>query len=70
MTAMAQIIAMNDDWRDDQEEEIIATGIPPSNDLESAIVGSFTAGILPPGPYTDDRIARFTRISAAHCALP
>jgi hypothetical protein len=39
-----QLIAMNYDWRDTQEAEIIATGIPPSNDLESAIVGNFTAG--------------------------
>jgi hypothetical protein len=39
-----QLVATNYDWRDTQEAEIIATGIPPSNDLESAIVGSFTAG--------------------------
>ena len=39
-----QLIAGNDNWRDTQEAEIIATGIPPSNDLESAIVGNFTAG--------------------------
>ena len=39
-----QLVAVNDNWRDTQEAEIIATGIPPSNDLESAIVGSFTAG--------------------------
>ena len=39
-----QLIAMNNNWRDDQEDQIIATGIPPSNDLESAIVGNFTAG--------------------------
>ena len=41
------LIASNDDWRSDQETEIIATGIPPSNDLESAIVGN-----LQPGNYT------------------
>jgi hypothetical protein len=39
-----QLIAVNDNWRDTQEDEIIATGIPPSNDLESAIVGNLTAG--------------------------
>jgi len=33
----------NDDWRSDQEAEIIATGIPPSNDLESAIVATLPA---------------------------
>ena len=37
----------NDNWRDTQEAEIQATGIPPSNDLESAIVAT-----LQPGPYT------------------
>ena len=40
-------IASNDDWRSDQEKQIIATGIPPSNDLESAIVHDLT-----PGNYT------------------
>ena len=39
-----QLVAVNDNWRDTQEAEIIATGIPPSNDLESAIVGNFAAG--------------------------
>ncbi len=43
------LIVSNDNWRDDpaQEAEIIATGIPPSNDLESAIVRD-----LAPGNYT------------------
>jgi hypothetical protein len=41
------LIASNDNWRSDQEAEIIATGIPPSNDLESAIVRNLT-----PGNYT------------------
>jgi hypothetical protein len=41
------LIASNDNWRSDQEAEIIATGIPPSNDLESAIVQN-----LAPGNYT------------------
>jgi hypothetical protein len=43
------LIASNDDWRDNplEESEIIATGIPPSNDLESAIVRN-----LAPGPHT------------------
>jgi len=41
------LIAANDDWRSDQEAEIIATTIPPSNDLESAIVRNLT-----PGNYT------------------
>ena len=37
----------NDNWRDTQEAEIQATGIPPTNDLESAIVAT-----LAPGAYT------------------
>jgi hypothetical protein len=41
------LIAINYDWRDTQEAEIIATGIPPANDLESAIVRD-----LSPGNYT------------------
>ena len=41
------LIASNYDWRDTQEAEIIATGLPPSNNLESAIVRD-----LAPGPYT------------------
>ena len=38
------LIAVNDNWRSDQEAEIIATTIPPSNDLESAIVRTLPAG--------------------------
>jgi autotransporter-associated beta strand protein len=37
----------NDNWRDTQESEIIATGRAPGNDLESAIVAD-----LAPGAYT------------------
>ena len=37
----------NNDWRDTQEAEIQATGIPPINDLESAILVT-----LNPGAYT------------------
>ena len=33
------LIALNDDWKDTQQAEIQATGIPPSDDRESAIVG-------------------------------
>ena len=37
----------NDNWRSTQEAEIIATGIPPTDNLESAIVAT-----LNPGAYT------------------
>jgi N-acetylneuraminic acid mutarotase len=41
------LLASNDNWRTTQETEIIGTGIPPANDLESAIVQT-----LVPGSYT------------------
>jgi hypothetical protein len=41
------LLAENDNWRSDQEADIIATTVPPSNDLESAIVGPAL-----PGNYT------------------
>jgi hypothetical protein len=37
------LIHSNDNWRSDQEAEIIATTIPPGNDLESAIVATLPA---------------------------
>jgi hypothetical protein len=40
-------IASNNNWRDTQEDAIKATGIPPVNDLESAIDATLT-----PGNYT------------------
>ena len=45
--AEGQSLALNDNWRDTQESEIADTTIPPSNDLESAIVRT-----LDPGAYT------------------
>jgi hypothetical protein len=41
------LIFQNDDWRSDQEQQIIDTTIPPSDDREAAIVAT-----LPPGNYT------------------
>ena len=40
-------IATNDNWKDTQQAEIEATGIPPSDDRESAILAT-----LVPGAYT------------------
>jgi len=40
-------VISNDDWRDTQEQEIIDSTVPPTNDLESAIVAT-----LNPGAYT------------------
>lgn len=41
------LLAANDNWRTTQEAEIIATGVPPSHNLESAIVQT-----LPASNYT------------------
>lgn len=41
------LIQSNDNWKSNQQAEIQATGIPPPNDLESAIVAT-----LEPGAYT------------------
>ena len=38
------IVASNDNWKDNQETEIVATGLAPSNDLESAIVATLSPG--------------------------
>ena len=40
-------IASNDNWQDSQRTQIINSGFPPSNDLESAVVAT-----LAPGAYT------------------
>jgi uncharacterized delta-60 repeat protein len=41
------LLGSNDDWRSNQEQEIIDTTIPPSDDREPALIA-----ILNPGPYT------------------
>jgi hypothetical protein len=41
------LIYVNDDWRSNQMQEIVATSLAPSNDLEAAIVAT-----LQPGSYT------------------
>ena len=42
-----QVLGSNDDWRDSQEAAIIASGVPPGNEREAAIVET-----LQPGNYT------------------
>jgi hypothetical protein len=42
------IIGTNDNWKDSQQAEIAATGLAPTNDLESAILLTLPA----PGSYT------------------
>jgi hypothetical protein len=41
------LLRANDNWKTDQKAEIEATGVPPTSDLESAVVQT-----LPPGNYT------------------
>jgi hypothetical protein len=41
------VVGFNDNWRTTQQTAIINTGVPPTNDAESAIVTSFS-----PGAYT------------------
>jgi uncharacterized protein YkwD len=45
--ANAGVLAFNDNWRSTQQNAIINTGVPPTDDAESAIVTSFS-----PGSYT------------------
>ncbi len=45
--AQGALISSNDNWMDDQQDEIEATGLAPQNDLESAILEA-----LNPGAYT------------------
>jgi plastocyanin len=41
------LVKSNDNWKESQQAEIEATGIPPANELESAIKAA-----LPPGAFT------------------
>jgi uncharacterized delta-60 repeat protein len=58
----ARVLARNDDWRATQEAEIIASGLPPTADTESAVVltlqpGSYTAVIRGKGGSTGTAVA-------------
>lgn len=43
----AAIVRENDNWRTDQQQELINAGLQPSDDLEAALVAT-----IPPGQYT------------------
>ncbi len=45
--ATGEIIMSNDNWKNNQQDEIAATGLAPANDLEAALVIT-----LAPGAYT------------------
>jgi hypothetical protein len=45
--ANGALLVSNDDWKDNQQNAITATGLAPPSDLESAIVATFA-----PGNYT------------------
>ena len=49
------LLMSNDNWKDSQETEIEATGLQPTNDLESAIVASLDPGDTP--SFCEARIA-------------
>ena len=53
MTATAPFSPANDNWKSDQQTEIEATGIPPTDHAESAIVMP-----LAPGAYTAIEIGK------------
>ena len=38
------LLASNDDWRDEQESEIVATGLMPSDNREAALVTTLSSG--------------------------
>ncbi len=40
-----KLVAENDDWKETQQEQIEQTGIPPTHNLESAIVATLAPGI-------------------------
>jgi hypothetical protein len=42
--ANGQRINSNDNWKDNQQAEIMATGLAPMNDLDSAILTTLTSG--------------------------
>ena len=53
--AIDTIIASNDNWKSDQQAEIEATGLPPTDDLESAIVATLAPvdpSVAGSGAYT------------------
>ena len=39
-----ELLAANDDWRSNQEQDIIDSSVPPGDDRESAIVATFNSG--------------------------
>ncbi len=41
------LIYANDNWRTDQEQQLVASGVAPADDSEAAIIAT-----LPPGSYT------------------
>lgn len=45
--ASGAVVATNDDWRSGQQAELIASGLAPANDLDSALIAT-----VAPGSYT------------------
>lgn len=64
----------NDNWRDSQQAEIIATGIPPQNDLESAMVitvapGHYTAALAGRNGMTGNGLVEVFDLEPANSTL-
>ncbi len=49
------LVAANDDWKSTQQAAIQTTGVPPSNDLEAAIVATPVLHIPSPRASTRER---------------
>jgi hypothetical protein len=45
--ANGALLVLNNNWRDDQEQQILGTGLAPKNNLEGAVLTT-----LEPGDYT------------------
>ena len=56
--ASGALIAFNDNWRSNQEAAIIATGLAPTNNNESAITGALAPGQLHRGRARREQLQR------------
>jgi hypothetical protein len=65
------LLASNDNWRDDQEAEIAATGLAPNDDRDSAILfslipGSYTAIVRGQGESTGVGLVEVYDLNSGH----
>ncbi len=62
--ANGTLIFFNDNWQDSQKAQILATGLAPRNEKESAILIT-----LAPGDYTEKVLSKTTNTGTAHVEL-